>query len=356
MHLINEKVEKNEIEALLTEIIQNTSSVEHAVSVVVSSRKERGGSLFNIYESIKIDNLQKILSQRLHKHYILDQKDIFVEDDEKKRYAFILYQWGTLGLEERSEVNKYVFSLIDKKPSYIGKTAIVFIDRMRSFGEGFQYDEFSKLFDDEAFYNKIETNQGRAYSNEEEKKAIDLFVKAYKERKKGIRQEKNKSLFLDALNKQGRDNFNKGNYAAALEGFARALTIRDFDDKHDWEAEALHEKWRCLLELSWNNGEPLKNYLEDAYVIARNEGQISDLIARRYKDGSPDRAPIELYYCLFYYLQWFFADNDQKPSIKEKFEQHYTILTSGRISGLIEEIKKRCDNLLERINRLNANG
>jgi|GEM_PF-1164710 len=352
LHLINEKAEKNEIEPLLIEIIQNTSSVQHAVSIVVSSRKERGGSLFNIYDSINRDNLQKELSQRLHEYYIINGRDIFLEEgDEKKRYAFILYQWGTLSLEDRSEVNKYIFSLIEKHPNYIGKIVVMFIDRIRSFEENIQYDELSKLLDDEALYKLIEKQRDNAYSNQEEKKAIDLFVKAYEKREKVTRQETNKTLFLDALNKQGRDNFNKGDYKAALIGFNRALAMQGWDDEHDWKAEALYEKWKCLLELAWNNDEPMKNYLEHAYVIAKNERQISDLIARRYGDGRPDKAPIEFYYCLFYYLQWYFADSDQKPSIKENFDKHYTPIASGGVAGWNEELKKRFDELMKRISQ-----
>jgi hypothetical protein len=77
------------------------------------------------------------------------------------------------------------------------------------------------------------------------------------------------------------------------------------------------------------------------------EEQIRDLVESAYKNGHPDQAPIELYYCLFYFLQWKFSGAEQKPPAKENFMMHYHVATGGHTSGRSDEIIKRCDALLK---------
>ncbi|MBA7662598.1 hypothetical protein ES703_70627 [subsurface metagenome] len=66
--LINDKMEKGKIQDVLEEVIMNTPNLPFAVRVVLSCKKERGGSLYNVYESIKIDELQNKVSNRLKEY------------------------------------------------------------------------------------------------------------------------------------------------------------------------------------------------------------------------------------------------------------------------------------------------
>jgi len=351
IHLINEKIEKTEIEPILIEIIRDTPSFELAVLVVLGCRKERGGNLFTIYDNIRIEHLHQILSGRLSRHFIDGGKNIF--EEEKENFGFILYQWGTANQEDRQKVNDYVFSLIDSNPKYLSKIISRFITNWgEPIGREIDYDALIKLYDEKRLYEKIKGNYSNAHSNQEEKSGVDLFIKVYEERQKsalGItRQDANKQQFLRALN-SGRNYFEKGKFNEALEELNRALLVKDWKDDHDWMAQARYEKWKCLLEMSWNNGNPAKESFVEACKLAGNEAQIKALVDSSYKGGTPDRAPIEHYYCLFYVLQWYFAEEPERLSIRDNFLPHYEIATGGNTPGRSEKITARCNELLNRI-------
>lgn len=197
LHLI-EKIENTEIESILIEIIKETLSFELAVWAVLSCRRERGGSLFNIYENIKIDRLQRILSERLGYYFIESGKDIFGE--EKDTYPFILYQWGTANQENRQKVNDYVFSLIEKNPKYLGKIISGFVTKWgKPINEQIRYDDLIKLYDENRLYNKVKEHYFKAYSNQEEKSAVDLFITVYEERQKSaLETTRQEAKFRDA--------------------------------------------------------------------------------------------------------------------------------------------------------------
>ncbi|MBI1810430.1 MAG: hypothetical protein HYR78_00560, partial [Nitrospirae bacterium] len=93
--LINDRTEKNKIHAMLEEAVTNTPNLPFAVHLVLSCRKERGGSIFSVYDSIDIEKLQSKVSQRLKEHFIDGGKDIFNELPEERDWGFVLYQWAS---------------------------------------------------------------------------------------------------------------------------------------------------------------------------------------------------------------------------------------------------------------------
>lgn len=352
LHLINEKIERIEIEPFIIEIIKETSSFEFAVGVVLSCHRERGRSLFNIYDNIDIYKLQKTLSERLSHYFIKGKKNIF--EEEKDAYGFILYQWGTASEEDGQKVNDYVFSLIEMNPKYLGKIISGYIWKEPGVAEkNIRYNDLIRLYDENTLYKKIKEHYSNAYSNQEEKSAIDLFIKEYDKRQASAleqtNQEANKHKFLEALNK-GRDYFREGKFNEALKEFNRALTIKDLKDEHGWMGEVKYERWKTLLELAWNNGKPKKEYFEEACGLAGNEAQIKVLVDGFTKNGvTPGKAPLEFYYCLFYYLQWHFAEVPEKNSIKINFTMHYEIATGDHTSSRSDKINDRCNELLSRM-------
>lgn len=178
LHIINEKIVDSKIEPLLIEIITETPVFELATGLVLSCRRERGGSRFNIYENIEIDNLQKKLSERLSHYFIEGDIDIF--EEEKDTFGFILFQWGTANQEDRKKVNEYVFPLVEKDPKYLGKILSGFI----IMGDQIQYSNLTKLYDVNRLYEMVKKHNSNTYSDPKEKSAIDLFIKVYEEEQK----------------------------------------------------------------------------------------------------------------------------------------------------------------------------
>lgn len=356
LNLINEKIEANQIEPILVEVIQETPSFEYAIRTVIACRMERGGSFFKIYENVKIDNLQKILSERLSHYFIKSRRDIF--EEEKNTYGIILYH-GTANKEDRKKVNEYVFSLIEKNPKYLGKIIVRFLlDWRGPLGIEIEYKDLIKLYDETKLYRKVKENYTYAYSTQQEKSALDLFIKVYEDRQaSAIKEADQEAKFQDIIKAENDADilFRDKRFEEALVEYNHAIEVSEgviLDKKYNPVNLVRYRKWQCLLELSWNNGvEPhIKGYFEEACKIAETPDQLKNLFELAYSpEGHPDRVPIELSYCLFYYLQCYFAIVEERSAIKDLFVKHYKVATGVGVPGKSEEITSKCEELRKRI-------
>lgn len=117
LFLINGKISKEKIQEMLHEVVLQCSDIYFAVATVLHCKKERGGSLYNIY-SIDVLALQKALSKRLKKYYVDERRDIY-EEIENEKWSLILYQWISNWQTDKSNeivVHDYLLSLYKKKP------------------------------------------------------------------------------------------------------------------------------------------------------------------------------------------------------------------------------------------------
>ena len=188
LNLIDNKVDKSEIQSIAEEIVKNVKAIEFAVSFVHSCKEEQGPGFHNIYENINFDRLKEIVSDRLKTHFIESKKDIFEECDEKE-WVFVLFQWGTNWMsfddKNKKEVNDYVFELIDKHLEYIGKIVDRYITQHPPHGKRqIDYDGIAKFYDLDRLYGKINERKEDCYSNSAEQEAINLFLKVYESKKR----------------------------------------------------------------------------------------------------------------------------------------------------------------------------
>lgn len=347
IHLINKKLPVNEIEAILVEIIKETPSFELAVLIIDNCSKNGRDYLFNIYENIKIENLQQVISDRLTKYFIEGKKDIFIE--EKDSCHFILYQWGTYDKQEKKKVNDYVFSLIEKNHNYIGKIINYFAQTQN------MYDYIIKLYDENLLYKKANEHSSDAYSTQDEKLAIDKFKKDFEEKEKSVRDKANQDALLQNFLKYRNESFkhfDEQRYKEALESCENALKIsKDFRDEENYKDINLiiYRKWQCLLELAHNKEkEPIKEYFDKACNTADTELRIKKLADDAFPNELTITAYKGFYYCLFYFLKWYFAE-EKKDELIEIFKNYYDIATGDHTSGHSEEITNRCKKLWGRI-------
>ena len=351
LNLINEKIDNVEIESYLMEAITQSQLLEFAVSIVDDCRTASGG-LFNIYSNVDIERLQQALSKRLNNHFVVMAKNIFEEN--KSSFNYILIQWSSGSDEDRKKVNDYVFSLIDQNPSYLPKVIDAFI---RNWGGSrppqLRYDDMVQIYDQVTLFAKAKRYAEMVQFNQEDKSIIDSFIKAVESNQnaemKKIKQEANQLLFIEVLS-EGRAMFRDGKYLEASIGFNRALSLIDLPDQNNKAGQVKHDKWRCLLELAWNNGSPDREFFDEACKLASNETQLNIFVGSRYPDGLADKAPIEFYFCLFYYLKWHFAERKtEKDNALESFDNHMTLATTGGVSGRSDELDNRCKILAEKI-------
>lgn len=181
--LINDKVEKDKIQAILEEAITNTPNLPFAVHVVLSCRKERGGSLYNIYDSIKIGKLQSKVASRLKKHFIDENRDIFDELQEERDWSFVLYQWATNWMTFKGAYNKtvdnYVSSLIKDDAKKFIKFLMCQRQRTASGAWTFTLNELGRIYSLKRLWKLAEKFKDDSSLSKEEKNSIEMFLKLY---------------------------------------------------------------------------------------------------------------------------------------------------------------------------------
>ncbi|MCL4457841.1 MAG: KAP family NTPase [Nitrospirae bacterium] len=186
--LLDDRIEKSNIHSILEEVVTSTPDLPFAIHLILSCRKGQRGSLFKIYDSINIGELQIKVSQRLKEHFIEGGKDIFTELPERRDWGFILYQWSTNWMtftdDNKEIVNNYIFSLIRDD----AKKFVVFLMHLREspiisngqmtfdlnkLGRAYNLDEIQKIAD--KFKNEGSLTQ-------EERESIEMFLKLYNEK------------------------------------------------------------------------------------------------------------------------------------------------------------------------------
>lgn len=344
--LIDNKLRSDDLEAVLSDLVQKTPSLELAVRIADNVRS-RMKDVFNIPEQGNFYALSSHLDERLTAHFIEGRRNIF---NEEKNYGYILAQWGTYQPQNNLKVNEYVFGLVEEDPMVIGKVLVAYTSNHGDQrGVRIKWEDLVKLYDEKRLYERASQYLDSSYSTEDERKAVEIFMSQYEERKgaaeREMPQQLNKQKFMEA-NSQGVQLFRIGQYELALEAFNRASDITDWNDEFHWIHFLKLQQWHTLLELGLNSdGDVRTQFLSSARKIASNDVEIRDLVNAAFPKGEA-QATQELYCCIFYYLQWEAASAIEKDSMKNHFEAHFSLATGQETSGGTEEITKRCRELL----------
>ena len=186
----NQSFENGEIQGILKKVIENMTCFDYLSMVLLTCKRERGGSLHRIYENVKYEELVEIVENRLKRYFIDDKKDIFEEYPQVREYAFILYQWairwGDKEKTNRDLVTNYLLGLIEKKPSYAGYFIAYEVKKGLGFHEDkkyFDYSSFAAGYDVDKYVQKLEKLGESAYSTESEKEAVELLLAEHKKSK-----------------------------------------------------------------------------------------------------------------------------------------------------------------------------
>jgi tetratricopeptide (TPR) repeat protein len=344
--LIDNKLHSDEMEVVLSDLVQKTPSFELAVRVVDNVRS-RMRDLFNIPGQGNFYALSSQLDERLTAHFIEGRRNIFKEE---KNYGYILAQWGTYKPQNNLKVNDYVCELVKEDPTAIGKVLGVYTNNHGDkTGVRIRWEDLAKLYDENRLYELASQYLDSSYSNGDERTAVELFMSQYETRTGAaaleITQQSNKEKFMHASS-QGIQLFRVGQYELALEEFNRALGITDWNDEVHFVRFLQLQKWHTLLELGLKSeGEVRTQFHSNAQRIASDDGEIRDLFNAAFPKCAA-HAVQELYCCIFYYLQWEAASAVEKDSVKKHFDAHFSLATAKRTFGGTEEITKRCSELL----------
>jgi hypothetical protein len=196
--LINDSIKDKILrQSLLEEVILKCPNLYFAVVTVLLCRRERGGSIYQIYETVDIPGLQKKMAARLKKELIEEKQNIFtvVRDDE---WGLILYQWATnwrqdseLPLEKhayRKEVSDYLLEILranpNRVPNYLShwRGTGIAMDETRE-GKavqvpvGFKWEELAEQIDVAALKEIVKSILEAGNFNKEDETLLREFIK-----------------------------------------------------------------------------------------------------------------------------------------------------------------------------------
>lgn len=181
LSLLNERTDKRKIQGLMEKIIEKTPSHRFALQIVIGADKKEKGEFHTIYENIDLAKLKEIASKRFERAFIVPKRDIFEEGPRDAQ--LIIRRWGEQNEEDRKKVSGYIFGLISKTPNYLGRIVDGYILHWERGDWQIEYDPLVELYGESEILKRIKKLGKSAYSNEQEERAIGLFLKVYNQRK-----------------------------------------------------------------------------------------------------------------------------------------------------------------------------
>lgn len=189
LKILNSKVAEPRIQDELSKLVVNASDYLFAVDLVLTTKKERGGDLFNIYNNIDIEKLKDSLTKILNKHFITNKKDILTEYADNASWLRILYQWSSNWSDpitpNKDKVTKYIISVFSRYP-------VKFLDLLKSFKSGFSdemwnmnYDEYSKVYDLTKLSDLAANLLDSSDLDDNQKTILEKFIDKVRENTKG---------------------------------------------------------------------------------------------------------------------------------------------------------------------------
>lgn len=338
--LINDVGAEGSIQPLLSEVIKGSPSLFVASSAVFFAGTQDTNYQFSrLVQFGNKEYLKIAFASRLKKDLMDEGKDVFHEQDDLAR--FVLLRWGQF---DRATMNEYVFSLLERVPAYTAKI----IDSYRSHvdspsGGNFDYPGLVATYDEKRLYDSAVRAASMSNLTDQERQTIQAFIRCYDDLKRTATTERQRAVnqaTFRGLSSGALQLFENGQYPEALKRYDEAVSITDWDDSHGWQAQLRYFRWRCLLEMARNNGQPIQTYFDQAAQVSPTEHALKGLFDAAFPNEPSVQAKAEFYNCLFYYLQWFFASDDVRTTIRKSFDDHVILGKSDRQSTSLPFIER----------------
>jgi predicted KAP-like P-loop ATPase len=175
--LLSERVVDAEKQAVAESIITDIRFIDVAVRFIHWMSDNQVAVTWGLQRVVKIVRMQELVVERFSREFVDTGTDIFVANNNP---LYVLFQVGSYESESRKTVNIYVSQLLEKEPKYIGKLIDAFlIEFPGSHGpNGFQMDLLRSVYDTSRLAELAIQAGENAWSNEKQKRAIDLFLHA----------------------------------------------------------------------------------------------------------------------------------------------------------------------------------
>lgn len=260
--LIDEKVKESDIENALEAAILNTPDIHLAARVVLYSKSNRGGDIYNIYKSADFNKLTGLLSGRLKKHFVDENNDIFDEIERDSFLSLLIYQWAvnweTIP-DNKNVVNDYLIPIVNKDINKFVRLLKQFEQTDYSKKILFDLDAFRKVCDIKEFKIIAEKFLSEQQLSDENRKIINMFLDRAKLKKaKVVYYEPIGTDFDNIASKRDWRICRKENDLTTINNYDILILFL-----HEETGKSMHEG----LSEPWQ--EAIKNYVQDGgFLIA----------------------------------------------------------------------------------------
>lgn len=173
--LLSERVADKEKQTATDTIIKDIRFIDIDVRFVQWLSDEQEAVTWGIQRFVNIGKIKNLVFDRFVAEFIRAREDIFVSNGNA---LFVLYQIGTYGAEPQQAINGYVMNLLEKEPKYIGKLIVGFLIEFPGDGpNGFQMEGLKSVYDSSRLADLARQAGGGAWSNDKEKRAIEMFLR-----------------------------------------------------------------------------------------------------------------------------------------------------------------------------------
>jgi predicted KAP-like P-loop ATPase len=187
--IANKYRDSKKIQKILLDSIQMSKSTYFAATVIFFCIPEHN-RIITDFANVNVGELKQAYKERFKKEYVKQEKDIF--ETKVDLIPRILVQ-----VEDPALVTDYMLSLFEKHPVYIGKLLLLYKSSLKEQTRdywAFQYEWPKSTFEVDTFYNYVKSHKDKASQNEDEKWAVEMFLKIYEQRmSKPVVSENNKS-------------------------------------------------------------------------------------------------------------------------------------------------------------------
>jgi hypothetical protein len=167
VRLISERIDPSKQEWELINLIRKTDPIM-ASEIYVEITKTQ--AMKNLKDQININNLTSKLSDKLTKH--CQKRDVYKINRETA--SFLIRTWGSLSENDKDAASKYFFKLVDKNQRYLGYMLSDVVVNLAL--PQMDYAALGLALDIKELRKKVFSAGKKAYGNDEEKTAIDIFL------------------------------------------------------------------------------------------------------------------------------------------------------------------------------------
>jgi hypothetical protein len=250
INLINDKLPPEEIQDVIIDILEQSCNL-YGIHLLDRIRKTPDGRCHRIYDSIDIEHLKNVVSQKLHSYYVENKRNIFKDKD----WQYILYQWGTnwgnYEGKNKKAVNKYVFSLLKPDPFSLCE----FLGNFKQYSGGdtytYSFEKYSKIYILEDYYQLAQGYKDNETYTQEQRKIVYDFIEAYDTKKE---EDKKKAILKSDMIS-----------AVVKEGLFLSENMKENYEINDYifDAKAIGPGYKYYLRVSLNDE---KNTIQQSLI------------------------------------------------------------------------------------------